>query len=88
MKSLIAVAALALAATLALSLSAQAQNGSLTRSFVSSSGADSNPCTITEPCASFAQAYTKVGANGVVKNYHWTGNIGGCSHYADALKAN
>ena len=27
-------------------------------------------------------------ANGVVKNYHWTGNIGGCSHYADALKAN
>jgi len=28
------------------------------------------------------------GANGIVKNYHWTGNIGGCSHYADALKAN
>ena len=33
---------------------AQAQNGTLTRSFVSSSGVDSNPCTITQPCASFA----------------------------------
>src|ERR1700722_20244849 len=38
----------------------QAQNGSLTRSFVSSSGIDTNPCTITQPCATFAQAYTKV----------------------------
>jgi len=45
---------------------AQAQNGSLTRSFVSSAGVDSNPCTITQPCATFAQAYTKVGANGIV----------------------
>jgi hypothetical protein len=44
----------------------QAQNGSLTRSFVSSSGSDSNPCTIIAPCASFAQAYTKVGANGII----------------------
>jgi hypothetical protein len=45
---------------------AQAQSGSLTRSFVSSAGADSNACTIAAPCASFAQAYTKVGANGIV----------------------
>ena len=45
---------------------AQAQNGSLTRSFVSSAGVDSNPCTITQPCATFAQAYTKVGANGII----------------------
>src|SRR6202046_2276345 len=45
---------------------AQAQNGSLTRSFVSSAGVDTNPCTITQPCASFAQAYTKVGANGII----------------------
>src|SRR5580700_6017658 len=45
---------------------AQAQNGSLTRSFVSSSGVDTNTCTIAAPCASFAQAYTKVGANGIV----------------------
>src|ERR1700679_4037231 len=45
---------------------AQAQNGSLTRSFVSSAGVDTNPCTITQPCATFAQAYTKVGANGIV----------------------
>jgi hypothetical protein len=45
---------------------AQAQSGSLTRSFVSSSGADSNACTIAAPCASFAQAYAQVGANGIV----------------------
>jgi hypothetical protein len=45
---------------------AQAQTGSLTRSFVSSSGNDTNACTITAPCATFAQAYTKVGANGIV----------------------
>src|SRR5580700_6661175 len=45
---------------------AQAQNGTLTRSFVSSAGVDSNPCTITAPCASFAQAYTKIGANGII----------------------
>jgi hypothetical protein len=45
---------------------AQAQNGSLTRSFVSSTGVDSNPCTITQPCATFAQAYTKITANGII----------------------
>ena len=45
---------------------AQAQNGSLTRSFVSSAGVDSNSCTITAPCASFAGAYTKIGANGII----------------------
>jgi hypothetical protein len=45
---------------------AQAQTGMLTRSFVSSSGVDANACIITAPCASFAQAYTKVGANGIV----------------------
>src|SRR3984885_13838113 len=45
---------------------AQAQNGSLTRSFVSSTGVDSNPCTITEPCATFAEAYTKIAANGII----------------------
>src|SRR5580704_17769947 len=45
---------------------AQAQNGTLTRSFVSSAGVDTNPCTITQPCASFAVAYTKIGANGII----------------------
>src|SRR6202046_4924522 len=45
---------------------AQAQNGSLTRSFVSSAGSDSNACTITAPCASFAHAYTVIGANGII----------------------
>jgi parallel beta helix pectate lyase-like protein len=59
------VAALALAAVFP-AAPAQAQNGSLTRSFVSSAGNDGNPCTITQPCQSFAQAYTKVGANGIV----------------------
>jgi hypothetical protein len=57
---------LSAAFALAVTLPAQAQNGSLTRSFVSSSGVDTNPCTITQPCASFAQAYSKVGANGIV----------------------
>jgi hypothetical protein len=45
---------------------AQAQNGSLTRSFVSSAGIDTNACTITAPCASFAHAYTAIGANGII----------------------
>src|ERR1700721_1362412 len=48
------------------SLPAQAQNGSLTRSFVSSAGVDTNPCTITQPCATFAHAYTAIGANGII----------------------
>jgi hypothetical protein len=45
---------------------AQAQNGTLTRSFVSSTGVDSNPCTIAQPCATFAVAYTKISANGII----------------------
>jgi hypothetical protein len=45
---------------------AHAQNGTLTRSFVSSSGVDTNPCTVTQPCASFAHAYTMIAANGIV----------------------
>jgi hypothetical protein len=52
--------------TLALALPAQAQHGSLTRSFVSSSGLDTNACTITAPCATFAVAYTKISANGII----------------------
>ncbi len=53
------------AATLFVSLPAHA-TGTLTRTFVSSSGVDSNPCTIAAPCASFAQAYSQVAANGIV----------------------
>ena len=45
---------------------AQAQNGSLTRSFVSSAGSDTNSCMITAPCQTFAVAYTKIGANGII----------------------
>src|SRR5580693_7793642 len=52
-----------LIATFALALPAQA---SLTRTFVSSAGSDSNPCTITQPCASFAHAYSLTAANGIV----------------------
>jgi hypothetical protein len=57
--------ALAFAATLP-SVQAQAQNGSLTRSFVSSTGVDTNACTIAAPCATFAHAYTAIGANGII----------------------
>jgi hypothetical protein len=53
----------ALIATFALALPAQA---SLTRTFVSAAGSDSNPCTITQPCASFAHAYSLTAANGIV----------------------
>jgi hypothetical protein len=45
---------------------AHAQFGSLTRSFVSSTGSDSNLCTVTQPCQTFAQAYTKIGTNGII----------------------
>jgi hypothetical protein len=48
---------------LALSLPAQAQ---LTRTFVSAAGSDSNPCTITQPCQSFAHAYSLTASNGIV----------------------
>jgi hypothetical protein len=65
MSRIILAAALALAATLP-SVQAQAQNGSLTRSFVSSAGLDTNSCMITAPCASFAVAYTKISANGII----------------------
>jgi hypothetical protein len=62
MKRIILAAALALAVTLL----AQAQNGSLTRSFVSSTGNDGNSCMITAPCQTFAEAYTKIGPNGII----------------------
>ena len=52
-----------LAATLALVLPAQA---SLTRTFVSSAGSDANPCTIPQPCATFAHAYSVTAAGGIV----------------------
>ena len=38
----------------------------LTRTFVSSSGVDSNPCTITAPCATFAAAFNAVEPDGIV----------------------
>jgi hypothetical protein len=53
-----------LTTTLALALPAHAAG--LTRTFVSAAGSDSNPCTITAPCASFAHAYSVTAANGIV----------------------
>ena len=58
--------ALLLAAAVVASAPARAQNGTLTRSFVSSAGLDSNPCSIAQPCATFAHAYTMIGANGII----------------------
>jgi nitrous oxidase accessory protein NosD len=46
--------------------SASAQAGTLTRSFVSSAGVDSNGCTIAAPCATFAAAYNAVAADGII----------------------
>jgi hypothetical protein len=66
MKSYAFCSALLSATTIVVSAPAQAQNGTLTRSFVSSVGSDLNPCTITQPCASFARAYTAIGANGII----------------------
>src|SRR5580704_2892242 len=66
MKSHVFGFALLIAAAVIASAPAQAQNGSLTRSFVSAAGVDTNPCTITQPCATFAQAYTAIGANGII----------------------
>jgi hypothetical protein len=54
-----------LATTLAIAMPAHA-TGSLTRTFVSSLGVDSNPCTTAQPCATFAAAYAAVAANGIV----------------------
>jgi hypothetical protein len=52
-----------LTTTFALALPAQA---SLTRTFVSAAGSDSNPCTITQPCATFAHAYSATAASGII----------------------
>jgi hypothetical protein len=56
------VAALGFATVIA---SAPAQAAS-TRTFVSSTGVDTNPCTITAPCATFAQAYSQTLPNGII----------------------
>jgi hypothetical protein len=53
-----------LTTTLALALPAQAAG--LTRTFVSAAGMDSNPCTISQPCATFAQAYSLTAASGII----------------------
>jgi hypothetical protein len=55
----------ALLSVAAVGASAPAQAAS-TRTFVSSSGVDTNPCTITQPCATFAGAYANTLPNGII----------------------
>ena len=50
----------------AASVSATFARATLTRTFVSSAGVDSNPCSIAAPCATFAVAYTAVQPNGII----------------------
>jgi hypothetical protein len=45
---------------------APAEAASLTRTFVSAAGSDANPCTITQPCATFAHAYSLTAASGII----------------------
>ncbi len=66
MKSYILGLALLSVAAMFTGAPAQAQNGTLTRTFVSSTGIDTNPCTIAAPCATFARAYTQVQTGGIV----------------------
>jgi hypothetical protein len=61
------LASIGLAASLAAVVPAiPAQATLLTRTFVSSAGSNSNPCTITQPCASFQTAYSLTAPNGIV----------------------
>jgi hypothetical protein len=66
MKSHVLGSALLSAIAIGANAPAHAQSGTLTRSFVSSSGLDTNSCMITAPCQTFAEAYTKIGANGII----------------------
>jgi hypothetical protein len=50
----------------AFALSLPVHAGTLTRTFVSSTGVDTNPCTTAAPCATFAAAYALVAPNGIV----------------------
>ena len=58
--------AIAMAVALAVSAAAPAGASTLTRTFVSSTGSDANPCTVAQPCATFAAAYSAVAQNGIV----------------------
>ena len=42
------------------------QAQALTRTFVSSTGVDSNPCNISQPCATFAHAYNVTAQIGII----------------------
>jgi hypothetical protein len=59
--SAVAVLAAPLAALVSTGAFAQAD-----RTFVSGAGSDSNPCSLTAPCRTFAQAITQTNANGEI----------------------
>jgi Periplasmic copper-binding protein (NosD) len=54
---------LALIVTAVASIPAQAQQ---VRGFVSGEGLDTNPCTVTQPCRTFQQAFNTIPPNGVI----------------------
>jgi hypothetical protein len=63
MRSFLLIAAAGAAALLTIAGPAQAQ---ASRTFVSGHGSDSNPCSLTAPCRSFAQALTQTNAGGEI----------------------
>jgi hypothetical protein len=53
--------------TLALSFPAVATSpGTLTRTFVSAAGSDTNPCTVTQPCRTLVGAYAATAPSGII----------------------
>ena len=64
-----------------LASAAQAQNGPFTRTFVSASGTDANPCTVVAPCA-FAIAFLfRMKGIPKLEPYHCDMNLGGIKSY-------
>jgi hypothetical protein len=51
---------------LALIVTALASSAHAQRVFVSGKGLDTNPCTVTQPCRTFLQAYDTTSANGEI----------------------
>jgi hypothetical protein len=66
MKPYVLSFALLSATAIVVSAPAQATGTLLTRTFVSSTGVDTNPCTVTQPCATFAAAYALTQTNGII----------------------
>jgi hypothetical protein len=52
--------------TTAITFAVPAHATLLMRTFVSSAGSDANPCTVAQPCATFAHAVSVTAANGII----------------------